>query len=93
MQPKLYKILITLLKNILVFAAGGVLGLVAVVLFAKPLLERVLTKDVGLGIIALAPVMLLLYAIVFATIGGIIAVILYNVIRFIRRKKGYRQIK
>lgn len=93
MKQKLYKILVTLFKNLLAFAIGGVLGLIAVALSTKPLLERVATKDVGLGIIALAPALLAIYAIAFATIGGVIAVIVFNIIRLIRRKRRNKQIE
>ncbi|MEK7647261.1 MAG: hypothetical protein AAB378_02710 [Patescibacteria group bacterium] len=91
LKQKIYKILIALLKNILAFAVGGILGLFTVVLFAKPLLEHIATKDVGLGIIALAPVVLLISAFIFAAIGGITAVIAYNVIKFIKYKKEQRK--
>ncbi|MBI5045858.1 MAG: hypothetical protein HZC14_02575 [Candidatus Niyogibacteria bacterium] len=87
LKQKLYKIFAVLFKNLLAFVAGGVLGLFAVALFAKPLLERVATKDVGLGIIALAPAILIIYAVIFASIGGIITVVIYNLIKFIKRKR------
>jgi len=78
---KIHKLLLIILKNFLGFLAGGLLGVIATLLAAKPLLESVIHKDIGLGIIAVAPVVILIYLIIFGTAGGILGIIVYNLIR------------
>ena len=67
MKQKIYKIFLAVIKNLLAFLAGGILGVLAVLLLAKPLVESAITKDIGLGVIALAPAILVIYAIGFGT--------------------------
>lgn len=80
------KWLAMLLKNTLAFLAGGVSGVLVAVLFAEPLIRRSVSEDVGLGIIAVAPVVLILYSILFGAVGGVSGIIIYNIIRARRRK-------
>lgn len=84
----MYKIFLNLLKNILVFLVCGVLGAISTLFFAKPLLENLVKKDVGLGIIVLGPVLIIIYSIIFGLGSGITGIIIYNVIKFFRRKKN-----
>ena len=81
MKQKIYKIFLAVIKNLLAFLAGGILGVLAVLLLAKPLVESAITKDIGLGVIALAPAILVIYAIGFGTAGGVLGVVGYNVFR------------
>ncbi|MFH1193551.1 MAG: hypothetical protein V1661_00990 [bacterium] len=78
------KILKIILKNFLVFAGGGVFGAVLSIVLMKYLLAISITKDVGLGIIALAPVMIIFWAFIFGIGGGLMAIIIYNVIKIWR---------
>lgn len=87
MKQQIYKLSRAIFKNILAFAVGGILGIATTLLFAKQLLESAINKDVGLGIIALAPVLLIIYAIIFGAIGGIIGIIIYNLNKFFKRRK------
>lgn len=84
---KIYKTLFVILKNILAFIAGGIAGMAITLLFARPLLESAIKKDVGLGIIALAPVVLIIYSIIFGIIGGISGIIVYNLFKKIFKQK------
>ncbi len=86
-RQKFYKIFFAVIKNLSAFLAGSFLGILTMMLFARSLLERTITKDIGLGIIAIAPVLLLFYSIAFGVIGGVIAIIVYNLARFIKRKR------
>lgn len=86
MRQQIYKLSHAILKNILAFIVGGVLGIAATLLFAKQLLESAINKDVGLGVIALAPVLLIIYAVIFGAIGGIIGIVVYN-LKFLKHKK------
>ena len=84
-MQRLYAWLAVFAKNALAFIAGGSAGVFAVIVCAEPLLRYTITKDVGLGIIALAPVALLLYIVLFGFIGSVLGVLIYNVIRIRRR--------
>lgn len=87
-MKKLSKVLSFILKNFLIFLTGGVLGLLSVLIFAEPLLEHSIKKDVGFGVIAVAPLLLVLYGILFWLGGGILAVAVYHLIRsFAKRKR------
>jgi hypothetical protein len=66
------------------FIAGGGLGAILSVILMKYLLMVSITKDAGLGIIALAPVIMIFWMIVFGMGGGLIAVIVYNIIKIWR---------
>ncbi|MDO8443080.1 MAG: hypothetical protein Q7S81_02390 [bacterium] len=88
MKQKLYKILSVLLKNLLIFLIGGLLAIAATLLCAEPLLKAAIKQDVGLGIIAVAPVLIVIYGIIFGIAGGIISVITYNLIKFIKQRKA-----
>ena len=78
--------MLVFLKNFLAFLAGGVAGVMGVILYAWPLLEAAIKKDVGLGIIIVAPVIFMMYAIVFGTLGGVAGVLVYNGVKLIKRK-------
>ena len=78
--------MLVFLKNFLAFLAGGVAGVMGVILYAWPLLEAAIKKDVGLGIIIVAPVILMMYAIVFGALGGVAGVLVYNGVKLIKRK-------
>jgi len=87
MKEKLLKFFKALLKNILVFIFGAVLGMATTLIFIKQLLEPLADKDIGLGIIAVAPIMIFFYLIMFGLTGGTIALIYYNVRKYIKKKR------
>ena len=86
MKQKFYKILTIFIKNILSFLIGGSLGILFTIIFAEPFLKFAINKDVGLGIIALAPVVLLFYLLFFTVLGGILGVFAYNIIKNFKQK-------
>ena len=61
------------------------MGILIEILLAKPLLEHSITADIGLGVIAVAPAILVIYFILFALGGGVAGVVVYNLIRSYRR--------
>jgi hypothetical protein len=85
-KEKIFKILKALIKNIFVFIGGFIAGSIIVFIFAGKLLAPLAEKDIGLGVIAVAPIMILLYIIMFGTLGGVLAVIIYNIRRYRKRK-------
>ena len=92
MKQKFFKILKIAFKNLLAFIVGVVFSVAMTLLFAKQLLEPIFEKDIGLGIIAVAPIMLFIYLIMFGIAGGTFAVIIYNVIRFIKWRREKRNV-
>lgn len=85
-ENKIHKILLAVIRNLLAFIIGGVLGVVSTLLFAGQLLESAIKKDVGLGIIAVAPVIIIIYSFIFGAIGGIAGIIIYNLFKKLKRK-------
>jgi len=67
--------------------AGAILGVLVVIIFTEPLLRHSITKDVGLGVIALAPAIIIIYLILFGLIGGILGVIIYNLIKTYKQRR------
>lgn len=86
------KITSAIFKNLLVFLVGGIIGILNALVFAKPLLAHTLKKDIGLGVIAAAPLLLLFYSVLSGLAGGILAVIVYHLVRFIKRKNKKRSV-
>ncbi|MBN2368434.1 hypothetical protein JXC34_05440 [Candidatus Woesearchaeota archaeon] len=84
----LRKILAFIAKNVLYFLAGSILGILILFIFLlKPLLAGA-GADVGLAIIALAPILILFYSILTLILGGILGVIIMNLVMlFIKKKK------
>jgi len=74
----------------LAFLVGALLAITATLLCAEPLLKATIKQDVGLGIIAVAPAFIVIYSIIFGVAGGIIAVIIYNLIGFTKRRKSLK---
>jgi hypothetical protein len=42
-------------------------------------------KDIGLGVITVAPIIILIYLIMFGALEGVLAIILYNINKFLKR--------
>jgi len=86
LKRKIYKFFSTVLKNLISFFVGATFGILTVIMFAEPLLKFAINKDVGLGIIALAPAMLIMYSLIFGIIGGVLGIIGYNLFKVYKRK-------
>jgi len=84
------KIFLTILKNIGAFLIGGVLGILSLIIFISPILEWTIKKDIGLGIIAVAPAIILIYVIIFGIGGGILGVGIYNFAKLIFKLKHHK---
>ncbi len=87
---KIAKILKTIGKNAISFLAGAVIGLIVNITLVFPsAIQKVASeKDVGLGIIALAPVLFIIYGIISIVIGGFLAIVIYNIVRRLLRRRG-----
>ena len=76
-----------ILKYIAIFILGGFVALAYLFVFSlKGLLEKT-GAEVGLGIIALAPVLIIIYGIFYFLIGGVLGVIIFVVFRMLRKRK------
>ena len=85
-KQKKKNLFLIILKNIASFLFGAIAGeLVLLVFFLRLILEKVAEKA-GLGIIALAPILLIFYGFLFGLIGGILGIIVYNVYKKLRKK-------
>lgn len=78
------KILKIIGKNVLAFLGGAVLGIIAVIVFFLP---KALERVDSLAVIALVPVFLIIYGIIGIIVGGLLGVVIYNTLKFIRRRK------
>jgi len=83
------EILKTIGKNILTFLVGAIMGLIVNITLVFPsAIQKIATeKDVGLGIIALAPALFIIYGIISIVIGGFLAIVIYNIIKRKKRNK------
>ncbi len=89
---KITKILKTIGKNVLTFLVGAIIGLIVniTLVFPSAIQKIASEKDVGLGIIALAPVLFIIYGIISIVIGGFLAIVIYNIIKRKKRSKKVR---
>ena len=86
-KQKKKNLFLIILKNIASFLFGAIAGeLVLLVFFLRLILEKVAEKA-GLGIIALAPILLIFYGFLFGLIGGILGIIVYNVYKKLKKRK------
>lgn len=75
-----------ILKGLAVFIASGLIGIVALFIFSlKSNLENA-AKDVGLGIIALAPALVIIYSIVYFLAGGFLGLSAYLIYKYWKHK-------
>ena len=73
-------------KNLGAFILGGTAGVIILFIFLlKKYLEGAATA-VGMGIIALAPVLVIIYSITYFVLGGFSGLILYRAYKFWKRK-------
>lgn len=83
---KISRILIVILKNLAIFLFSGLLTVLLIFLFSKKnIIDLVSNPDLGLGIIAIIPV-LIIYFIIFGIAGGLLGVIIYHLFNFFRKR-------
>lgn len=87
MKQKIYKIFLALIKNVLAFFMGAALTILIIIIFAEPILKHSINKDVGSGVIVLAPAILIIYSVFWGIGGGILGIAIYNLIRIIKNKR------
>ena len=84
-KQKKKNLFLIILKNIASFLLGLIAGeLILIVFFLRLILEKVAEKA-GLGIIALAPILLIFYGFLFGLIGGILGIVIYNIYKKLKK--------
>jgi len=68
-------------KNLLAGMGGAVIGIIVSVLYTIVIWLPANSEKIGLGIIAVLPVMIILFSILGIIIGGILGIILYQIIK------------
>jgi len=71
-------------KNILAFLLGGVAGVVVSAIYVLKLWLPSSAPDIGLGVIALIPAVLIIYGFFGFFVGGIFGIATYQVARRIK---------
>ncbi len=72
-------------KNAFFFLIGGIIGIIAGFLYVTVIWAPMSAPDIGLGIIGFIPVMLVIFCAIGFFLGGIVALITYNIFR--KKKK------
>lgn len=87
MTPTIRNTLKWIFKSLGIFILGGISGVVILLaFFLKETLERV-AKDADLGIIALAPILTIMYSITYFLAGGFIGLSAYLIYKSWKHKK------
>lgn len=81
------KLLKSIVKNLFTFLVGAIIGIIIIILFVLPAALEKAGDKVGLGIIALAPALLIIYGALGIIIGGFSAIIIYNIVKFVLKRK------
>jgi hypothetical protein len=72
-------------KNLLAWLGGAIVGGLIAVFYL--LVLWLPSEEMGLEIIALLPVMLVLFSIMGMVLGGVLGIIVYQVVRLVRKRK------
>jgi len=73
-------------KNIIIFIGGAIFGIIIVLIFIFPrAIEGVSNKEPLAGLV-LAPLLLIIYGSLSIAVGGFGAVIIYNIVKAVKRK-------
>jgi len=72
-------------KNFLAFIVGGILGILGTLIIVPIVLQRSL-EGKSIGAIALIPVFFIIYGIFGIIIGGVLGIIVYNLIKYFRNR-------
>ena len=73
-------------KNLLVAVYGAVIGMIVFLIYLFKIWTPANADKIGLGIIALAPVLFILFSILGMIVGGIVGIVIYQVKGFLRKR-------
>lgn len=72
-------------KNLLVATIGAIIGVVISIFYVFKIWIPSTSGSIGLGIIAILPVMIILFSITGLIVGGIIGILFYHLLRKLRK--------
>ena len=75
----------SLRKNLLASLYGAIIGIIISLLFLFEVWLPTNASDIGLAIIAILPVMVILFSIGGVVIGGVLGIVIYQIARLFRR--------
>ena len=73
-------------KNVLVGLGGAIIGVIIFITYFFKIWLPANAERIGLGIIALIPVMFILFSIMGIFIGGILGIVIYNIVKSLIKK-------
>ena len=73
-------------ENLLVGLGGAIIGAIIFIIYLFKIWFPANAKEIGLGIIALIPVMFILFSIMGIFIGGILGIVIYNIVKSLIKK-------
>lgn len=80
-------IFLVILKNFSVFLFGAITGEIIFIIYFLSITVNNIAEKAGLGIIALAPVVFIIYSLFSIIIGGILGIVIFNVYKHGKRKR------
>ncbi len=87
MKSRNESILKKVFKNLIALFLGAVTGEILFIIYFLSIMVNKIAEKAGLGIIALAPIMFIIYSIVSIIIGGVLGVIIYNIYKNGKKKR------
>ncbi len=79
------RLLKTLGKNLLALVGGGVIGIIVSVLYFFVVWFPLNVDKMGLAVVVLLPVMIILFSVMGIFFGGVLGVVVYQVVKLIRK--------
>jgi len=83
---KFWPLLKTISKNIIAGLSGAIIGILISMIYLITMWLPANAKRIGVGIIAVLPVMVILFSLLGIAIGGIVGIVIYHIIRLIKKK-------
>ncbi|GEM_PF-6370563 len=80
-------IFLVILKNFSVFLFGAIAGEIIFIIYFLSIMVNNIAEKAGLGIIALAPVVFIIYSLFSIIIGGILGIVIFNIYKNGKRKR------
>lgn len=73
-------------ENLLVGLVGAIIGAIIFIIYLLKIWFPTNAEKIGLGIIALIPVMFILFSIMGIFIGGILGIVIYHIVKSLIKK-------
>jgi pilus assembly protein TadC len=80
-------------KNLLAGFVGAIFGMTGFLIYLLKFWLPMNAENIGLGIIIIAPIMIIFFSLGGIIVGGILGVVIYRIVRKMRLKKKKKGIK